>query len=181
MNSPILYWQNILVRLQKLYGLQNETRQHYATSPGNMESYGECTQIRTFKTHSDLFAYLANWLLYTLENGFWGVIERQGGPFLGFAQALTVWINLPEQAPTKAWQRARWLCNYVHGCTSMIHLWSIKSSLSSLYPLCHSRDKLFQALYRFSVLQVTESWMGPGNEANEAVTNAIIRKNSTTH
>ena len=42
---------------------------------------------------------------------------------------------------------------------------SIKSSLPSLYPLRHSRDKIFQALYRFSVLQATKSWAGPGNEA----------------
>ena len=33
-----------------------------------------------------------------------------------------------------------------------------------IYPLRHSHDKLFQALYHFSVLQVTESWTGPGNE-----------------
>ena len=82
MNSPTLYWQNILVWLQKLYGLQNETRQHFATLPSSMESYGECTQIRTFKTHSNLFANLANWLVYILESGFWGDIECQGGPFL---------------------------------------------------------------------------------------------------
>ena len=50
--------------------------------------------------------------------------------------------------------------------TSTIRLRSIKSSLPSLYPLRHSRDKIFQALYRFSVLQATESWAGPGNEAS---------------
>ena len=49
--------------------------------------------------------------------------------------------------------------------TSTIRLRSIKSSLPSLYPLRHSRDKIFQALYRFSVLQATKSWAGPGNEA----------------
>ena len=38
-------------------------------------------------------------------------------------------------------------------------------SLPSLYPLCHSSDKLFQALSHFSILQVTESWAAPGNEA----------------
>ena len=31
--------------------------------------------------------------------------------------------------------------------TSTIRLRSIKSSLPSLYPLCHSRDKIYQALY----------------------------------
>ena len=45
--------------------------------------------------------------------------------------------------------------------TSTIRLRSIKSSL----PLRHSRDKLFQALSRFSVLEAMESWAGPGNEA----------------
>ena len=46
---------------------------------------------------------MANWPLYT-ENGFWGITEYQGGPFLGFAQALSasiVRMNLLEQAPTK--------------------------------------------------------------------------------
>ena len=55
--------------------------------------------------------------------------------------------------------------NYAIMGTSTIRLCSIKSSIPSLYPLHHSHDKLFQALYRFSVLQVTESWAGPGNEA----------------
>ena len=30
-------------------------------------------------------------------------------------------------------------------------------------------DKLFQALYRFSVLQATEIWAGPGTKATEYV------------
>ena len=47
----------------------------------------------------------------------------------------------------------------------MIRLRSIKSSLPFSLPLRHSRDKLFQALSRFSVLEATESWAGPGNEA----------------
>ena len=45
---------------------------------------------------------------------------------------------------------------------------SAYTQLSHLYPSlypCHSRDKLYQALSRFSVLQATESWVGPGNEA----------------
>ena len=40
-----------------------------------------------------------------------------------------------------------------------------KSFLPSLYPLHHSHNKIFQALYRFFILQVMESWAGPGNEA----------------
>ena len=48
---------------------------------------------------------------------------------------------------------------------STIRLRSIKSSLPFSLPLRHSRDKLFQALSRFSILEATESWTGPGNEA----------------
>ena len=33
-----------------------------------------------------------------------------------------------------------------------------------LHPLGYSRDKLFQALSHFFILEVTESWAGPGNE-----------------
>ena len=51
--------------------------------------------------------------------------------------------------------------------TVTIRLRSIKSSLPFSLPLCHSRDKLFQALSRFSVLEAMESWAGPGNEAKQ--------------
>ena len=97
-------------------------------------------QTCTFENHANLLPYLANWPLYTLENGFWGFIECQGGPFLGFAQALSalaVWINLPEQALTHG-NVYCWLHNYVHGCTSTMCLRSIKPSLPFLYPLCLS-------------------------------------------
>ena len=49
--------------------------------------------------------------------------------------------------------------------TSTIHLCSIKSCLPFSLLLRHSRDKLSQALSCFSILQATESWAGPGNEA----------------
>ena len=71
--------------------------------------------------------------------------------------------------------------------TSMIRLRSVKSSLPFSLTLRHSRDKLSQALSRFSVsscpdptqlmrggvwaqdyfsvLQAMERWAGPGNEA----------------
>ena len=48
-------------------------------------------------------------------------------------------------------------------------LWAphrIKSFLSSFLSWRHSYEKRYQALSRFSVLKVTESWVGPGNEAN---------------
>ena len=35
-------------------------RRHYATLPGNTESYSEHTQTRTFENHANLLAYLAN-------------------------------------------------------------------------------------------------------------------------
>ena len=38
-----------------------------------------------------------------------------------------------------------------------------RSAYAQLSPL--SCDKLFQALSRFSVLEVMESWVGPGNKA----------------
>ena len=49
--------------------------------PGKI--YTERTQTRTFENHTNLLAYLANWPLFTLENG---TIKCQCSPFLGFAQ-----------------------------------------------------------------------------------------------
>ena len=43
---------------------------------------------------------------------------------------------------------------------------SAHTELSPLYPLSYSHDKLFQALPRFSVLQATENWAGPGRKAS---------------
>ena len=103
-----------------------------------MEINGERTRTCTFENHTSLLLYVANWPLYTLENGFWGITEHQGSPFLGFAQALSasiVRMNLPEQGPTKHGMLCR-LHNYVHGYTSTIHLRSNKFSLPSLYLLC---------------------------------------------
>ena len=122
---------------------------------------------------TNLLPYLANWPLYTLENGFWGFIERQGGPFLGFAQASSASIvrtNLPKQAPTKARQRVL-LITQLYMCMG-VHLQCAYAQLSPLYLLsilyvyptllC---DKLFQVIYCFSVLQAMESWAGPWNKA----------------
>ena len=68
--------------------------------------------------------------------------------------------KLPERGPSKAR-----LCVLLITQLWTIRLRSIKSSLPSLCPLRHSHDKIFQALYRFSVLQATKIWVGPGNEA----------------
>ena len=97
---------------------------------------------------------------------------QKGGPFLGFAQALPapiVWINLPEQAPTKARQCVlliTQLCARVHvdqqsAYTQLSPLYLLSILYVYWYPLCHSCDKLFQIIYCFSVLQATESWAGP--------------------
>ena len=66
--------------------------------------------------------------------------------------------------------------NYAITCigTSTIRLHSIKSSLPSLYALRHSHDKLLKVLYRFSILQVMESWAGPENEANRNSLNRML-------
>ena len=72
MNSPMLYWQNILAQLWKLYGWQNGTRQQYVTLPGSTASYGECTQTCTFEYNGNLHAYLTNWpLTGVVHSGEW--------------------------------------------------------------------------------------------------------------
>ena len=82
--------------------------------------------------------------------------------------------KLPERGPSKARVRVLAIDYATTGVgTSMIRR-SIKSSLPSLYPLRHSCDKIFQALHRFSVLQATKSWAGPGNEATKRVQQAIL-------
>ena len=78
----------------------------YATLPGSTESYSERTQACTFENHANLLTYMANWPLFTPENGFQGAIKHQGGPFLGFAQVFSAVIvqkkqKQPEWVPTK--------------------------------------------------------------------------------
>ena len=43
----------------------------------------------TSENHANLLAYVENWLLYTLENGFFDALLTTG-PFLGYAQAFSV-------------------------------------------------------------------------------------------
>ena len=45
----------------------------------------------TSENHANLLAYVVNWLLYTLENGFFEALLTIG-PFLGYAQAFSVLI-----------------------------------------------------------------------------------------
>ena len=71
--------------------------------------------------------------------------------------------KLPER-PTAKTLLCVLLIAQLHVWTICLH--SIKSSLPSLYPLRHLRNKLFQTLSRSSILQATESLAGPGSEAS---------------
>ena len=137
MNLFTLYWQN---KLWKLYGLQNGTRQHYTTLPGSMVSYGEHTQTHTFENHANLLNYLANWPLYTSEHVFQGTIKCQPGPFLQalLKHSLCLLFEKKTARMGSYYNIATCTDDYATMCpgTVMIHLWSIKSSLPSLYPLC---------------------------------------------
>ena len=42
----------------KAYSGQNGTRQHYATLPGSIASYGECTETRTIENHAYILVYI---------------------------------------------------------------------------------------------------------------------------
>ena len=68
-NSVHLWY---LFSCESFYSWQSGTRQHYALLPGSMASYGERTHA--FKTH--LVTYLANWPLYTPENGLQCVVSE---------------------------------------------------------------------------------------------------------
>ena len=117
---------------------------------------------------------LTCWLTWQTEC-FTPLSRCSGSPFPGFAQvffALIVQIKLSEWAVTKT----QLTCTVDYATTSMgtsvIHLCSIKSSLPSLYPLCHSRDKSDPLLL---FCTATESWAGPGNEANHPYLNMQIQ------
>ena len=120
----------------------------------------------TSENHANLLTYIVNWLLYTLENGFFEALLTIG-PFLGYAQAFSVLIVKKKKRKCrngKTIAKTR-LC-VLSLCTSTIGQCSNKFSLPPFYPLHHSCEKLFQALYRFYILQVTESRAGCGNNAN---------------
>ena len=55
---------------------------------------------------------------------------------------------------------------------------TIEAFLPSFLSRRHSHDKRYQALSRFSVLQVTESWAGPGYEAKSS---HYVVNDQTTH
>ena len=114
------------------------------TLPGSTARCGERTQTRTFETHANLLAYLTNWSLYTPKNGFRGVIKRQGGPFLSYAQAFSVLIvrincqnGVPMHGPTEA--RLRLLSiTQLRACAHRRSAYAQLCPLPSLYPLRHS-------------------------------------------
>ena len=126
--------------------------------------------------HSKItLTYSLTWPLYTPENDFQGAIKGQGGHFLGFAQVFSALIVRKNCQNGLYLKTATCTVDYRSTTcvgTSTIRLRSIKSSLPCSLPLRHSRDKLFQALYR---LQATESWAGPGNEANPYIWRTTVR------
>jgi len=97
-------------------------------------------------------------------NGFQDTYKCQNCCFLGFAQVFSQLYVQKNCQNGLILKHSYLTVDYAIVCmgTSTIRL---RSSLPSLYPLRHSCDELSQAFYRFFVLQVMESWAGPGNEA----------------
>ena len=108
MNSPMLYWQNILIQPWKLCGWQNGTRQYYVTLHGSTASYDEHAQTCTFENHGNLFAYLTNWpLMGAVHSREWlsKCYKTPRRPFSKLCSNLlcAYCLNkLPERGPTKA-------------------------------------------------------------------------------
>ena len=88
-------------------------------------------QTRTFENHAILLAYLANWPLYTPENGFQGAIKRQDGLFLASFLCAYCSKKLPERAPTKKQLR---VLSIVDQLRAWAHRRSAYAQLSPLYP-----------------------------------------------
>ena len=142
-------------------------RPTWRSSSSSLMSLHASVQACTFENHGNLRPHLTNWPLEgTVHSREWlsKCYKTPRWPFSKLCSNLCgyCWSKLQERCPTKA--RLHVLSIAGVG-TSMICLRSIKSSLPSLYPLRHSRDKIYQALSCFSVLQAMESWVGPGNEA----------------
>ena len=103
---------NYTVYLQRLYGQQNGTRWHYATLPGSTASYYDNhTQTCTFENHTNLLAYiyLANWPLYTLENGI---------PYL----SVCMLVSFPDPPPKRKGGSGIYTCFQWERLTNL-HLW----------------------------------------------------------
>ena len=87
-NTPMSYELSDAHALWYSFGCENlmtnrlglgSTTLHYLAIRQAMVSVHRPVHWKITLTYS---LTLANWLLYTLENGFQGVIKRQGGPFL---------------------------------------------------------------------------------------------------
>ena len=87
----------------------------------------------TFKNHTNLLAYLANWQLYTLESGFPDTITHQGTHFLGFVQVFSA-LTVIKKKPCQNGLLLKCSCvccrslNYMHG-----HIDDLPCSISTLY------------------------------------------------
>ena len=108
----------------------------------------------SFKHHANLLTYLADWLLYTLENGFQSDIKGQGDPFLDFAFKPSLHLLIENHTKIRFMYMYCQLHRHIDDLPMLSY---IVSPLPSLYPLCHSHEKLFQALSHFFVLQMRES------------------------
>ena len=73
---------------------------------------------------------------------------------------------MPEQVPYQNMATCTVDCATTCMGMSVVRLRSIKSSLPSLYPLRHSWINYSRPSLTFSILQATESWVGPENEAS---------------
>ena len=113
----------------------------------------------TSENHANLLTDIVDGLLYTLL--LWGIIDYW--PFLGYAQAFSVLI-VKKCRYEKIIATCKTRLCVLSLCTSTTG--SNNFSLPPFYPLYHSCEKLFQALYHFYILQVTESRAGHGNNAN---------------
>ena len=133
-----------------------------------MESFSEHAQTRAFENHTNLLTYLANWLLFTSENHFQGVIKCQGSPFLGFTHVFFCSYcskKLPEQAPTKTQLR---VLSIIDQLREWAHRRTTYAQLSpvypSLYPYVTHVINYPRPSPAFPYCKATVSWVGPGNE-----------------
>ena len=102
-----------------------------------MQTWGSCKPQTTLPTRTHWSMTITSWKMAAHEGAFMSLFTRQSG-----GQRV-----LPSQDSEDAQQQF-----------SRAHPCSIKVFLPSFYPWCHSCEKMYQALSRFTVLQVTGSW-----------------------
>ena len=115
------------------------------------------------QNQATFLTYLANWPLYTPENGsrYWVLKTKAALSWTLLKLSLHLLNRMGSYQNTVT---CTVHCTTICMGTSTICLHSIKPSLPS--SLGYSYDKLFRTLLRFSILQATESWVGPGNKAS---------------